>query len=286
MARVVLVHGVAQQTMGPETLLAQWLPALRDGLTLAGGTLASEQVTMAFYGDVFRRSGTRTLGEPPLTAEDVTDPLDQELLLTWWAEAARIDPGVTGPAATTRLRTPFVIQRALDALSHSRFFTGLADHLLVGALRQVRRYLTEDDLRQRIRQRVLDAMSEDTRLVVAHSLGSVVAYETLHAADTAHPPALITLGSPLGIRGMIFDRLRPAPQAGVGQWPPRLRSWTNIADRGDVVALVKALAPVFPGGALTDVSVHNGATAHDARPYLTARETGTAVRAALEPPSR
>lgn len=81
---------------------------------------------------------------------------------------------------------------------------------------------------------------------------------------------------------MIFDRLTPAPRAGAGQWPPQLGSWTNIADRGDVVALVKTLAPVFPG-ALTDVSVHNGAKAHDVRPYLTARETGAAVRTALEP---
>ncbi|MFV2103045.1 hypothetical protein [Micromonospora sp. LOL_024] len=281
MGRVVLVHGVAQQTMGPETLAAQWLPALRDGVALAGGTLSSATVTMAFYGDVFRPAGTRSLGEPPLTADDVTDPLDQELLLTWWAEAARIDPGVCGPAATTRLRTPFVIQRALDALSHSRFFSGLADHLLVGALRQVRRYLTDDEIRQRIRQRVLDALTEDTRLLVAHSLGSVVAYEALHAVGAAYPQALVTLGSPLGIRGMIFDRLAPAPRAGAGQWPPQLESWTNIADRGDVVALVKTLAPVFPG-ALTDVSVHNGTKAHDARPYLTARETGDAVRTALE----
>lgn len=281
MGRVLLVHGVAQQTMGPESLVTRWLPALRDGLALAGGSLPSEEVTMAFYGDVFRPTGTRSLGELPLTADDVTDPLDQELLLAWWAEAARVDPGVSGPAATTRLRTPFLIQRALDALSHSRFFTGLADHLLVGALRQVRRYLTEDDTRQRIRQRVLDALTEDTQLVVAHSLGSIVAYEALHAVDAAYPQSLITLGSPLGIRGMIFDRLTPAPRAGAGQWPPQLQTWTNIADRGDVVALVKTLAPIFPG-ALKDVSVHNGAKAHDVRPYLTARETGAAVLTALE----
>ncbi|MEV6371485.1 hypothetical protein AB0L86_31840 [Micromonospora musae] len=281
MGRVVLVHGIAQQTMGPETLVARWLPALRDGLALAGGSLSSGEVKMAFFGDIFRPSGTRNLGEPPLTAADVTDPLDQELLLNWWAEAARVDPGVSGPAATTRLRTPFVIQRALDALSHSRFFADLADQLLVGALRQVRRYLTESDIRQRVRQRVLDTLTEDTRLVVAHSLGSVVAYEALHEVGTAYPQALITLGSPLGIRGMIFDRLTPAPQAGAGRWPAQLRTWTNIADRGDVVALVKTLAPVFPG-AITDVSVHNGAKAHDVRPYLTARETGAAVRAALD----
>ncbi|WP_204037899.1 hypothetical protein [Micromonospora qiuiae] len=245
-----------------------------------GSSLTSGEVVMSFYGDVFRPSGTRSVGRPPLTADDVTDPLDQELLLAWWAEAARVDPGVSGPAATTRLRTPYMIQRALDALSHSRFFTGLADHLLIGALRQVRRYLTDHDIRHRIRQRVLDTLTEDTQLVVAHSLGSVVAYEALHMIGTSSPRALITLGSPLGIRGMIFDRLLPAPQAHVGLWPSGITSWTNIADRGDIVALVKTLAPLFQG-ALADFAVHNGVKAHDVRPYLTSQETGAAIRAAL-----
>jgi hypothetical protein len=280
MARIVLVHGVAQQTMGPETLLAQWLPALRDGVALSGGTLPTAGVAMAFYGDVFRSRGTRSLAAPPLTAEDVTDPLDQELLLAWWAEAARTDPAVSGPTAATRVRTPSVIQRALHALSHSKFFAGLADHLLIGALRQVRRYLTEDYVRQQLRQRVLDTLTDDTQLVVAHSLGSVVAYEALHTVGTSSRRALITLGSPLGIRGMIFDRLLPTPRSGVGAWPRGIGNWTNIADQGDVVALAKVLAPLF-SGPLTDIAVHNGAKAHDVRPYLTARETGTAVRTAL-----
>lgn len=280
MGRVVLVHGVGQQTGGPETLLTRWLPALRDGVTLAGGTPPLDGVAMAFYGDLFRPAGTRALGAPPLTAEDVVDPFDQELLMAWWAEAARVEAGVSGPDAATRLRTPHLVQRALDALSHSRFFAGLADHLLIGALRQVRRYLTEEDLRQRIRQRVLDTLTDETRLVVAHSLGSMVAYEALHTLSSPPTLSLITLGSPLGIRGMIFERLLPSPTAGTGTCPPVARSWTNVADRGDVVALVKELAPHF-SGAVTDVVVHNGTKAHDARPYLTARETGVAVHLAL-----
>jgi len=36
MAKVVIVHGVGKQFMGEETILRDWLPALRDGLTRAG----------------------------------------------------------------------------------------------------------------------------------------------------------------------------------------------------------------------------------------------------------
>jgi hypothetical protein len=60
-----------------------------------------------------------------------------------------------------------------------------------------------------------------------------------------------------------------------------VKAWTNIADSGDAVALVKELAPAF-GRRITDVPLHNGAHAHDVRPYLTARETGKTVARALD----
>jgi hypothetical protein len=86
----------------------------------------------------------------------------------------------------------------------------------------------------------------------------------------------VTLGSPLGIPNLVFDRLEPEP----GRWP-NVGTWKNIADRSDVVALVKELRPLF-GVNVTDISVHNGAKAHDMRPYLTARETGKAIRHGIE----
>jgi hypothetical protein len=53
-------------------------------------------------------------------------------------------------------------------------------------------------------------------------------------------------------------------------------SWTNIADRLDFVAMVKALGPVF-GAAIADYEVSNGVRMHDVGRYLTAVETGRAV---------
>ena len=58
-------------------------------------------------------------------------------------------------------------------------------------------------------------------------------------------------------------------------------TWTNVSDAGDAVALIKELAPLFERQ-IHDVWVHNGAKAHDVRPYSTARETGQAIAAALE----
>jgi pimeloyl-ACP methyl ester carboxylesterase len=210
----------------------------------------------------------------------VDDPVELALLDAWWREAARVDPTVAVQQTPTRGRTPAWVQRALYALSGSAYFAGLGERALVGALKQVRAYLTDDGTRARVQQRVRAAISSQTSVVVGHSLGSVAGYEVLCATPGLPVRAFVTLGSPLGIPNLVFDRLTPTPVNGKGAWPGAVREWTNVADEGDVVALTKALAPRF-SGPVVDVLVHNGAKAHDVRPYLTARETGLALLAGL-----
>ncbi|MER7873251.1 hypothetical protein ABTY63_06750 [Streptomyces solisilvae] len=281
MTRIVLVHGIAQEVKGPETLLADWYPALSDGLALAVGMrVERDEVSMAFYGDVFRPAGHRGLGAPELDASDVQDGLERELLLQWWQSASERETHVADPAARARLRTPHLVQRALDALSHSSFFAGLSERMMIASARQVRRYFTEPDLRSGIRDRIAQRVTRETEVIVAHSLGTVAAYETLHALPDCPNLTLVTLGSPLAVRNLIFDRLTPRPVNGLARWPAPVKHWTNIADAGDVVALAKELAPSF-GHRVRDLRVHNGSEAHDVRPYLTARETGQAIAEAL-----
>ena len=283
------MHGIGQQGVGEDTLLKEWVPAVRDGLARAGaaGLIGTGDVGMAFYGDLFRPAATRLdVGDPPYTASDVDDGLEQDLLLAWWAEAARVDPRVVPPDGDTLARAPRSIQAGLRALSRSRFFANVALRAMVADLKQVRRYLTEPELRRAVQERVINLIDSDTRVVVGHSLGSVAAYEVLCGRrdqyGDRHGPALVTLGSPLGISNLVFDRLEPAPTEGIGAWPctdgPR---WTNVADAGDIVALVKDLRPLF-GMDLQGFLVNNGAKAHNAVPYLTDGATGQAIAAALD----
>jgi hypothetical protein len=283
MAKILGVHGIGQQLKGPNTLRDEWLPALRDGLALAGvNQLHEDDLSCAFYGCLFRRPGTMAVGDYPYDASDVDDAWEQELLMAWWAEAALIDPAVPppNPPAKTMARTPRWAQRALDSLSHSRFFTGVAERAMVGDLKQVRAYMTDNDIRHKVCERVADAVSDDTRVLIGHSLGAVVVYEALCAHPEWPVTTFVSLGAPLGIRNLIFERLRPAPQDGMGAWPGAVERWVNVADAGDVVALVKDLRPQF-GERVGNQLVHNGATAHNIRPYLTAKETGHAIAAGL-----
>ena len=273
------MHGIGKQLAGEESLLAQWRPALVDGLRRAGAVGdESVRVDMCFYGDLFRPAGRLlALGDAPLTAADIEPGIEQDLLFAWWRDAARTDPHVVPPDADTLARAPRSVQAALRALSRSRFFSRVALRAMVADLRQVRRYLTEPGVREETCARLAAAIRPETRVVVAHSLGSVVAYETLCTLPGHPVRALVTLGSPLGL-GLVLDRLRPS----AGSWPGgSLLRWTNIVDEGDVVALVKDLRPWF-GVTLTTVVVHNGVHAHDAAAYLTDGRTGAAILAGLQ----
>jgi hypothetical protein len=114
------------------------------------------------------------------------------MLVRWWEHAAATDPAVGMPGDKSLARTPVAVLAVLSQLSKSSFFAGLAMRSVIGNLKQVRRYLFEPDLREEIRGRVASAIGEDTRVVVAHSLGSVVAYETLCSLRDHPVRALVT----------------------------------------------------------------------------------------------
>ena len=107
-------------------------------------------------------------------------------------------------------------------------------------LREVSDYLLHH--REAIQQRLLDALAPgDVRVVIAHSLGSVVAWETLARCGMSLP-LLVTVGSPLGIRGAIYDRLKPTPPC----WPGGVQAWTNLSAPNDIVATPQELGSLFP----------------------------------------
>jgi hypothetical protein len=272
-------------------MAGEWTPALRDGMRRAGGRPEAlpgpAEVGFAFYGDVFRPAGrTLAVGDAWLTADDL-DQYERDLLAAWWQGAAEADSGVIAPGAASLARVPGGVQRGLRALSGSAFFTGLAERALLADLRQVRLYLADPKVRRAARERVAAVVDDATRVLVGHSLGTVVAYEALCAHPEWPVRTLVTLGAPLGIRNLIFDRLQPPPEpAGkglMGRWPGSVASWVNVADAGDVVALVKDLRPAF-GARVECCMVSNGARAHAVSPYLAAPETGAAIMAGLGSP--
>jgi hypothetical protein len=309
-ATVVLVHGIAQEQLGAASLEKSWLPALADGVAKSGdqaladriwraGERAEIDVRMAYYGTCFIDEGAQGDGEIDLDTAVLppgTDELAEQLALTWLQAAAEFasDPtdrrtasdelaDIAGTAG--QAQGPGALGRpVLNALADLRWFApfgmAVAGRFVWKALTQVSRYLNDDDLRTWAQDQVLGWIGEDTRLVIGHSLGSVVAYEAMHRSE--HPVALITLGSPLGLQGVVYPRLRPQPP----RVPASVTRWENIAAEDDLVAARLDLEPYFDpadGSAVKPVShiVDTGAKPHRIEHYLTKPRCGRIVAETL-----
>ncbi len=118
--------------------------------------------------------------------------------------------------------------------------------------RETRRYFqNQDDIACEIREvlkvqlRPLFAADEKV-LLIGHSLGSVIAYDTLW--ELSHEEQIpgkvdlfLTIGSPLGMR-YVKRRLQGANEKGARRYPLNIRRWVNVAAVGDVTALDQELA--------------------------------------------
>jgi hypothetical protein len=86
-------------------------------------------------------------------------------------------------------------------------------------------------------------------LLIGHSLGSVIAYDTLWELTHAQRAGgeidlLVTIGSPLATQ-FVQRSLRGVRERGVGRYPHNIRRWVNLAARGDTTALQPRLGPFF-----------------------------------------
>ena len=285
MAAIVGVHGIAQQFRGGYQLGAVWYQALRDGLVAAGHRPAAEalapaDVHVAFFGELFRPPGAMPAQEPPFTPADVQPGQERDLLAAFFMAAAARDPLLAAPEGAMGLGHT-TVKMMLERLARSPTFARIAQRAFIGDLKQVSAFLTDSTVKQNVLARVREQMSGGTRVLIGHSLGSVVAYEYLCHDRPASVRMLVTLGSPLGIPNVIFDKLSPSPIGGIGAWPGGVATWVNVADPDDVVALRKDLAPLFPGTtsgqAVDDRLVDNGDDPHAIDRYLNARQTGSAL---------
>jgi hypothetical protein len=246
-AKIVLVHGAFHELWGPHEITARWVPALRDGLWHHGVEVSERDVAVAFYGDAFRP-------DPETTPDDEVEAAQR-------AGELDLAEHLPGGADMLPALADAIGQRMLDRIVY-----------LVGVL------ATHPEVKDRCIARVTERLGADTRVVVAHSLGTVVTVMALERNPGYELPVLVTLGSPLGAP-FLQDKLDHAD--GIASWPGGVQRWVNVAAVGDRACVEPQLARCF-GARVEDHRVNNGHRAHDVEPYLNARVTGAAVAAALE----
>jgi hypothetical protein len=106
---------------------------------------------------------------------------------------------------------------------------------------QVTAYVNNyDNAKSEIWKRFADVAGDDTRIVIAHSLGTVVAYEAIRHFNL-ELDLLLTTGSPLGLDRIIYQKLVPD-----ATFPEAVRRWVNVADHDDFIAADPYLVDRFP----------------------------------------
>ena len=209
-----MVHGAGNSLWGPASIRARWYPALADGLAWHGVEVPETDVTVAFYGDLFRKDPERGY-----------DPhFDLKELLT---------------------KASGVFQAGDHDVDLDELVKMLADQHLDRLLAQAAAYLENPEIRRASQARLEAAIGPDTEVVVAHSLGTIVAYETLARHPEWDVTGLVTLGSPLG-GDRILSLLEPGPVAGRGRFPGGVSRWVNIRNADDP-ACIRPLPEAFEG---------------------------------------
>lgn len=177
--------------------------------------------------------------------------------MTYAAEALAEGEGAAPPPSS-----PF------EALPFPRPLRTLAFRALVErAFKDVHAYFF-GGFKARMRRVVRDALAgiEGPVIIVAHSLGSIIAYDVLREAGASSPdvPLFVTVGSPLAVTEVqdLVERPLEVP-SGVG-------AWRNVSDARDLVAMDHTIRPEYaPAVRCTDFLVTNDSgTHHGIRQYL------------------
>lgn len=225
MLRVLGVHGIGthryhRRKGTPDeaaiALATDWFRHL--GTAMPPNSVVDLRV--AYYAHLLHPDCGPSVDEDPAMLE----PEEQQLLVDW---VTLLHPDLAESPAGERA------QLAGDWLARTH---GSAARLFALTFcRELQAYLSSDDVREAAQRAVADAIAEFAPdVVVAHSLGGMVAYESLWAHQQQDVGLFVTLGTPLAMPGVVLDRLRPA---GERARPPRVCRWVNLTDIGDIGAV-------------------------------------------------
>lgn len=267
MRSLIFVHGRAQERKEPAALKAEWIAALKEGLDKAGLSLDLPDHTVRFpyYGDTLEHLSEAWAGKSPEVivmgvAEGASE--QERVFIEEMVRDLAESEGITQAQIDAEEQTLVVeagIQNwkaVLAALRILQRVKPLGTAALFLATRDVYHYLGNPGIQTRIETGVTAALEGHGEcVVVAHSLGSVVAYNVIARAGASRSwsvPAYITVGSPLAV-DPVKERLRPLVR------PAEMTTWFNAYDPDDVVALHPLDATHFP----VDPAVENFGGVHN-----------------------
>lgn len=251
--KLVFIHGRSQEGKVAAELQATWTDAFMHGLDRIGAIRPiGLDIAFPYYGDLlFAETEKQVSADHAEFMERGPQAQGPS------AEEAEFFESIVLPAAHANGITDEQIQReafgevsersvqnwpaVLAALRLLDQVPGVASGFVQLLTRDTWYYLTKKGLRGAVNNAVASSLPQDELcVVVAHSLGSVIAYNLLMGGVCKKVKKLITLGSPLGIEA-IWKRL-PSDHS-PRRAPLGVAAWANARDATDTVSLYE-----IPGG--------------------------------------
>ena len=134
------------------------------------------------------------------------------------------------------------------------FLLKLMPKELLTTAEEIKRYFLNEnnvacDIREILKQQLRTKLNNNEHvLLIAHSMGSVIAYDTLwelsHLEHIEGKVDLLTLGSPLGMN-YIQKRIMGNNYIGKKRYPTNIINWINVSSIGDITSLDRTFADDF-----------------------------------------
>lgn len=298
---VIYVHGIGNKPVA-SVLKCQWDSALFDA-RLGDRSRMAYWVNRRRYpvplDDSCQDGDKVTAGAAALSVRTMATaaPRPPAELLDEQVKAITTDPGqqaVLRRIGLKMLAAPDVSESAVRAQDvrakviplPQPLRDAIAGQLISMFLADVHDFLYDTDLRAYMEQTLLDRLAAGGGpfVVVAHSQGTMIAYDVLRRLNRAQfqIPLLVTMGSPLGLAEVKDELRRWSGARDKLPFPPCVDTWVNVADRLDPVALDNDISDDFSGtisntsglGVNKDSPFHP----HSATGYLRNATVRTAVR--------
>lgn len=254
--KIIFIHGMNQQNYNAETLKQFWLSVFQTGLNNAEIDLdvSDLNICLPFYGDLLSKhqlNNTLNLGTLlPKSLMNLKLPFhfrNNTAIVTeknpYLASLPTFNPNQS-ESLTQRLTIVSSIakDRALKELviflSH---YPKLHESLIQKFLIETYLYLSNPEFIHEVHHRVMQHLHpKEEHIIVAHSLGTVIAYNLLHKVRGFRIKRFITLGSPLCFK-VIQDKL-PIPISR----PKHLSGdWINFYSPDDFLTAFSLSKPPF-----------------------------------------
>ncbi|CAM3170088.1 hypothetical protein DRF59_11190 [Chryseobacterium flavum] len=251
--QILFIHGRAQENFAQEELLEKWSRALKQSFENAGITYPEElTLTLPYYGkelilqrDLYQQDLEDKIYQmrSPDGSPEERDPDDLQKFQGQLLDEIRKEVGITDKQIHEEEKEEIqdrglrnwwpvlAIARLLDNYSKAN---GLANSMILKETLDVATYLVVPKAKKTINKFFIDALTKEPTIVIAHSLGTVIAYDILQKLKREEWDicGLITLGSPLGVNA-VTRQFREPPK-----YPSVIKEiWLNLYDKHDIVSL-------------------------------------------------